>query len=417
MSTLDEMVTAPLLLLQDKACKHPLLAVCLQWLMGTKYVDSPTLPAPMATNGVSVLVNTAEAECMGHEVMSMVMAHEACHGIFEHVPSMKSFGPSYDDIKKQGVSQQECNIAMDIVINGMLEHEFGKRIEWVGKDGQPFRPIYIDTKTPEGKYVVTAEGRKSFSLDTCDFYWVLRHLDRKALQGKGGHGAQLGNDVIADGDATTEAQAQRNATRAIAQAQAMAKYQQWGDVPGWMQRFFQNLNEPKQDWRKELYEMHQSVRPVETSFRRLKTPYVFYGAGAPTMSVPGLGEVVFANDTSGSMTDEIMGIGISELRAIWQTLRPEKIHVLHVDAQVGHAETLDPDDFFEVHPKGGGGTAFEPAFKWVEENGVEPSCLIYFTDLYGSFPSEAPPYPVIWLASPGADSRDPPFGRCIRMEA
>jgi len=414
-ATLDEMITAPLLILQDKMSKYPLLAMCASWLMGTKYVDSPDLPAAMATDGVRVLVNTKRAEAMGHKVMAMVLAHESLHGLFEHTPAMKAFGPSYDDPSKQGELQRKCNIAMDIIINTCLEQAFGERISWK-EDGKPCDGLYIDTKTPAGKYIITAEGRKNFNLDDCDFYWMLRHLDDKALEG--GHGAALGNDVLGGGDPSTEMAAGRAAQRAIAQAQAMAKYgdkDSWGNMPGWMSRFFKDLTQPKCDWRKELYDMHQSVRPVDVSFRKLKSPYVFYGAGAPTLSVPGLGEVVFANDTSGSMTDEIMAAGISELRGIWQSLRPEKIHVLHVDHAVGHAESLDPDDPFEVHPKGGGGTAFEPAFKWVEENGVEPACLIYFTDGYGSFPAVEPDYQTIWLYAPGAAPKDPPFGRVIRM--
>jgi predicted metal-dependent peptidase len=46
--------------------------------------------------------------------------------------------------------------------------------------------------------------------------------------------------------------------------------------------------------------------------------------------------------------------------------------------------------------KGGGGTDFRPAFKWMEENDVVPDVLLYLTDGYGTFPEEAPEYPVIW---------------------
>jgi len=42
-----------------------------------------------------------------------------------------------------------------------------------------------------------------------------------------------------------------------------------------------------------------------------------------------------------------------------------------------------------------------PPFKWVEENGIEPKCLVYLTDLCcNSFP-QAPDYPVLWVTESG----------------
>ena len=51
-----------------------------------------------------------------------------------------------------------------------------------------------------------------------------------------------------------------------------------------------------------------------------------------------------------------------------------------------------------------------PPFKWVEENGIQPKCLIYLTDLRcNSFPP-APAYPVLWVT----DSRKTaPFGETL----
>jgi len=50
---------------------------------------------------------------------------------------------------------------------------------------------------------------------------------------------------------------------------------------------------------------------------------------------------------------------------------------------------------------GRGGTDFRPVFESVAEEAVVkgylPDCLIYFTDGFGSFPKEAPSYPVLWI--------------------
>ena len=55
-----------------------------------------------------------------------------------------------------------------------------------------------------------------------------------------------------------------------------------------------------------------------------------------------------------------------------------------------------------------------PPFKWVEENGVEPKCLIYLTDLRcHSFP-DAPDYPVLWVTD---SHKAVPFGETVRIFA
>ena len=61
-----------------------------------------------------------------------------------------------------------------------------------------------------------------------------------------------------------------------------------------------------------------------------------------------------------------------------------------------------------------GGTAFEPVFDHVAQHGIDASALLYFTDLYGSFPKLPPHYPVLWLnyADP---SNKAPFGQTLNV--
>jgi predicted metal-dependent peptidase len=411
---LDDLITAPLLLLQDMSKTHPLLSVASVWLLSTKYVSELGIPTA-ATDGTRVIINPLFFERMNTKTRAHVLAHEALHGIFEHMPQMKAFGPEYKDISEQGVTQRKANIAMDIIINGMLQHEFGERFQWTDENGKECYPCYIDTKF-NNKYIVDKAGRDGFNLDDCDFYYVFKHLTQEAGDGSGGgEGLEGGSDVVV-GDASTQTKAEANAKRAIAQAEAMAKYQQWGDMPGWMSRIFSNLSEPKVNWRKELYDLHTSMRPVDYSFAKLKRPYVFFGAGCPTVSVPGLGQIAMFIDTSGSITAEMLTDAASELHSIWKTLRPECIHIAYVDAEVANTQCIGPDDEFTLEPKGGGGTDFRPAFDWVEKEALDIGMGIYFTDGYGSFPDKEPPYPVIWLVlAGGAPDESFPFGRVLRL--
>lgn len=47
---------------------------------------------------------------------------------------------------------------------------------------------------------------------------------------------------------------------------------------------------------------------------------------------------------------------------------------------------------------GGGGTAFSPTFKWIEENAEQAAAIVYFTDLDCSDYGPEPDTPVMWLA-------------------
>ena len=75
---------------------------------------------------------------------------------------------------------------------------------------------------------------------------------------------------------------------------------------------------------------------------------------------------------------------------------------------------LPGDDLRGHRFRGGGGTRFEPVFEHVEAQGLEPAALLYFTDLYGSFPKEAPHYPPLWLnyADP---TNHAPFGDTVHV--
>jgi predicted metal-dependent peptidase len=93
-------------------------------------------------------------------------------------------------------------------------------------------------------------------------------------------------------------------------------------------------------------------------------------------------------------------------------VKPESTHVVYCDAEVSKVETFDRDELIEFKPEGGGGTDFRPVFDWVEKEGIEPACLIYFTDLDGTFPDKEPEYPVLWVSVGRAEA---PFGETLQL--
>ena len=111
-------------------------------------------------------------------------------------------------------------------------------------------------------------------------------------------------------------------------------------------------------------------------------------------------EMVVALDISGSISEEEIGQCLAEINALKGQLRA-RITLLACDAQLTKDSPwiYEPWETFSApHQfKGGGGTLFSPVFEYVEQQGLQPDVLVYFTDAEGEFPKVAPFYPVIWL--------------------
>jgi len=137
---------------------------------------------------------------------------------------------------------------------------------------------------------------------------------------------------------------------------------------------------------------------------------------SPGMQVPG--HVVFAIDTSGSMSGELLASIVGELRAFREVF-PCRLSVLQCDAALQDVEEHNAMDGYEV-PRdfkilGRGGTDFRPVFKWVEEH-APGAVVLYATDGVGSFPEKGPGGPVIWLHTPPhIDEVQFPFGAVVRV--
>jgi predicted metal-dependent peptidase len=126
-------------------------------------------------------------------------------------------------------------------------------------------------------------------------------------------------------------------------------------------------------------------------------------------------DVVVAVDTSGSIKDGEMEEFIDELDALKGQIRA-RVTLLPCDARLceGAPWVFEPWEQFRrpEEVKGGGGTSFRPVFEWVEDAGLRPDLLVYFTDAQGDFPAAEPPYPVLWLVKGRSQI---PWGQRIQL--
>ncbi len=114
--------------------------------------------------------------------------------------------------------------------------------------------------------------------------------------------------------------------------------------------------------------------------------------------------IVYAVDTSGSMSNHDLELGLSELQQIQKADSEVTILVMYSDAAVAHEYKIGATDQIDFSVKGRGGTDFEPVFERVQEllrsSEDAPDVLIYATDGYAPEPTIKLPIPIVWLITP-----------------
>ncbi len=126
-------------------------------------------------------------------------------------------------------------------------------------------------------------------------------------------------------------------------------------------------------------------------------------------------EIMVVLDTSGSIKQAEMQEFVTEIDAIKGQVRA-RITLQACDAALSSEGPwiFEPWEEFELpgNIRGGGGTRFTPVFEWVEEQGLSPDLMVYFTDAEGEFPKQEARFPVIWLVKGRARV---PWGQRIQL--
>jgi predicted metal-dependent peptidase len=216
-----------------------------------------------------------------------------------------------------------------------------------------------------------------------------------------------------DGSPASQAEKTRQQKEwSIAAEQAIRSATSCGHEPASIERPLRESRESRQDWRAILREFVSAVAPSDYRWSPPNRRYIASGLYLPSIQRSGVGPIVIAVDTSGSIGDEELKQFAGEISAIAEEAQPEAIHVVYCDAMVQAAQDFGPSEPIHLVPKGGGGTDFRPAFAWVDENNVHAVCLIYLTDLCCHSYPEPPDYPVLWVTD---SRRTAPFGETVRI--
>ncbi|MGH7745277.1 MAG: vWA domain-containing protein, partial [Candidatus Dormibacteria bacterium] len=127
---------------------------------------------------------------------------------------------------------------------------------------------------------------------------------------------------------------------------------------------------------------------------------------AGTERKKGLTRIGVVVDTSGSISDNVLGTFIGEINGIMRVTGAEAV-VVDCDAAV-HSVRVFRKPLHDYHPSGGGGTDFRPGVAELEKQ--KATVGVYLTDLCGTFPERPPTFPLLWVAT---QELTIPFGRRV----
>src|ERR1700760_3423411 len=208
---------------------------------------------------------------------------------------------------------------------------------------------------------------------------------------------------------------QREATRASRSPLPLHGWQSGALFPNSKLRpMAQSHSRYSKGWRELLRRAWSETIPADYCWTRPNRRHVWTGLYLPGVVCEGVGEICIAVDCSGSINDRLLGLFEEEVRSILAGQQRRLVHVLYFDTEVHKVETYQAGQPIKLSPVGGGGTDFRPCFTWLNDRGIQPQTLVFLTDLWGTFPDQAPPYPVLWAST---DTRKAPFGQVIPMEA
>jgi predicted metal-dependent peptidase len=207
------------------------------------------------------------------------------------------------------------------------------------------------------------------------------------------------------------AQSEAAARVMVQQAVFTAKGQ--GTMPASLARLVEATLKPRIPWAEILGRFLEGNCKQDYSWMRPNECYLAQGIIYPGLYSPAQATVVFAADTSGSVSQgelrEVCTEIIGALELYQDRGEPVELPMLWCDAKVYPQTLTSADDI--LRPEGGGGTSFAPVFEYVDQEGLTPRALVYATDGYCSNFGPTPPYPVLWmLTRRGCKDFRPPFG-------
>lgn len=344
------------------------------------------------TNGWDVTYGDKFVQSLSDPELRFVVLHEALHKSYRHLHVWKQLWEQ---------DKRRTNIAADHFVNlGLVDTDNGEGFITMPKIGIQPNPEYRGLSVKQ--------------------IWE-RLADEQGEDSGDGEGDGQGDGIDEHGfgeasQASDEQQAKQaeEIQRALRQGEAVARTRGKGKGSG---SLMADILKPKVDWRQQLREFVQETCAGrdESTWAKPNRRFVGDDIYMPSMHSEKMGELVVILDTSGScFSGTVISAFASELAAIVDQVKPDKVRTLYVDDHV-HGEQVFEDGQFAVTQlkvQGGGGTDLRLGFDYISEKRYTPQAVIVFSDGYTPYPTSTP-CPTLWVMTTDIQA---PIGQTIRID-
>ena len=343
----------------------------------------------MCTNGQWIKWSADFVDKCSDKNVVFTVAHEISHIFLKHCDPIK-------EIDGKPVDAEVQNMAMDYVIN----------------------PILIDGNVgemPEGGLY----DPKYHGWSWLKVYRELMQMDESDRPQPQPWGGNVGSPEDDNGNEMQGSELEQfNATIDQRVFLAATGAQSAGKLPSAIAELVERMRRSKVDWRDVFNRFIGGDQPDDYTFRK-PNKKVWYSQGIYTPSIDkiGVGDVVVAVDTSGSVSTAELQQFLGELNNITDDHKPRSVTVITCDADIKSVVRYEQGDIIDtIECNGRGGTRVEPVFRYIRENELPVDNMVYLTDMgIWDFPDNTPDYPVLWVSTDPQCS-DAPFGETTRIE-
>jgi predicted metal-dependent peptidase len=241
-------------------------------------------------------------------------------------------------------------------------------------------------------------------------------LPEDAGQGDGDDPGGCGGVEDAASDAAGNEQSAQQWERNAAQAAEMTAKQK-GELPGVLSKLIENIMHPAVPWQSVLQDFVSRTFEAKDDYSWMfpNRHYMAMGICVPGLRSQGIGHVVVAIDTSGSLDDDMLQVFAGELNGVLDA-RPCKVSVLYCDRRIHKVVDWVPvDGPLKLEAVGRGGTSHKPIFDYVTAHEDEPVCVVCMTDLETDTPTNPLGIPTLWVV-PKDCTQQAPFGQIVRLD-
>ena len=332
-----------------------------------------------------------------------ILKHECAHVMNAHMARGQ-------DINVSPKLHQTWNVACDLAINGTLPElkKIGGMFvddfnEYFRKEEADYKEALKKDSTLPKKTFPTLQERDASEV----YYQQIREYQKENPEKCQGMQSIDDHGIWEEGQQNVEVAKEmikNTMKKAVEQSGGI------GNVPGDVSLALNELNKASVNWKKQLRQFFARSLQFDYTQTRKKRNRRTGLLNPGKRKKPNL-NIVFAADTSGSMSDAALKQVFSEIKEVYNS--GAKVTVIEADSQIHQVYEFDPKKDIEI--KGRGGTAYQPVFDYVNKNLPDVDALIFAGDMDAFDTPLKPKYPVLWAVNGG---QNPPgdFGTVVRVE-